>query len=79
MTTYSEWVESIESGGRCLLCGGAMDLETLQRLSSNFQDADVLEEGAERAQSEAEWLEEEEALESEHDFGDSGEDEEELL
>jgi hypothetical protein len=76
MTSYSESVEAVENGGKCLLCGGELDLERLKILVASWSDAEVIAEGATRAEDDEELEEEELWLDSGPDFGDDGEDDE---
>ncbi len=77
--TFSDAVEALEGGGRCLLCHGKLDSEALQTAVDQWDDAAILEEGHTQAQDKSEWMEENEWVESGMDFGDEGEDEEEDL
>jgi len=74
MASYSESVEAVENGGKCLLCGGELDLERLTILVASWSDTEVIAEGASRAEDEEELEEEELWLDSGPDFGDEGED-----
>ncbi len=80
IATYSETLESLEGGGICLLCGGEMDVEALTAQVDGWRDASILAEGEQRAETEGEFLDEEEELfEGTPDFGDEGEDEEDTM
>jgi hypothetical protein len=80
ISTYSETLESLEGGGICLLCGGEMDCEQLSTQVDAWRDGSILAEGEQRAETEGEFLdEEEELLEGTPDFGDEGEDEEDTM
>jgi hypothetical protein len=74
--TFSDAVEALEGGGLCLLCGGNLDSEKLRKAIDTWKNDSVLAEGRERALDKSEWLEQNEWVESGHDFGDEGEDEE---
>jgi hypothetical protein len=75
--TYSDAVEALEGGAKCLLCTGNLDQEALQRAVDHWEDEAILEEGHARALDKSEWLEENEWIEGGMDFGDEGEEEEE--
>lgn len=75
--TYSDAVEALEGGARCLLCHGKLDGEALKKAVDAWEDEAILEEGRTRAKDKSEWLEENEWIESDMDFGDEGEDDEE--
>ncbi len=80
MATFSETLESLEGGGICLLCGGEMEIEQLTIQVDAWKDASVLAEGELRADTEGEFLdEEEEMFEGTPDFGDEGEDEDDAM
>lgn len=80
IATYSETLEALEGGGICLLCGGDMDSDALATQVDAWRDASVLAEGEMRAETEGEFLDEEEELfEGTPDFGDEGEDEEDTM
>ncbi len=80
IATYSETLESLEGGGICLLCGGDMDSAALAAQVDAWRDASILAEGEQRAETEGEFLDEEEELfEGTPDFGDEGEDEEDTM
>lgn len=75
--TYSDAVEALEGGSRCLLCHGRLDGEALQQAVDSWSDETILEEGRAQALDKSEWIEESEWIEGGMDFGDEGEDEEE--
>lgn len=75
IATYRETVEAVESGGRCLLCGGVLDMERLEDSLEDWGDNAVLEEGLEKAEAEVDVQEEDDLFEGVPDFGDDGEDE----
>lgn len=77
--TYSDAVEALEGGAKCLLCAGSLDQEILQHAVDHWEDEAILEEGRTQALDKSEWLEENEWIEGGMDFGDEGEDEEEDL
>ncbi|MGB0951966.1 MAG: hypothetical protein ACPG31_01960 [Planctomycetota bacterium] len=79
VVTYSDAVEALEGGARCLLCHGKLDGEALKKAVDHWEDEAILEEGRTRAQDKSEWLEENEWIEGDMDFGDEGEDDEEDL
>jgi len=79
ISSFTEALEALESGGRCLLCGGVLDRDELVKAVDGWKDADLIREGEERAATEAEFAEEEELHEGSPDFGDEGEDEEDPL
>lgn len=79
IVTYAEAVEAIENGGKCLLCGGGLDEVGLRQLVERWSDAEILDEGAQRAEDEEEFAEEEAWLDSGPDFGDDGEEEDDEL
>jgi len=75
IATFSEAVEALEGGARCLLCGGSLSTDALTKAVDSWSDTKVAEEGALRAEAEADVQEEEEVLfEGTPDFGDDGED-----
>lgn len=74
--TYSDAVEALEGGSRCLLCHGKLDGEALKKAVDSWEDEAILEEGRTRAADKSEWLEENEWIEGDMDFGDEGEDDE---
>lgn len=77
---FAEALEALEAGGICLLCGGQLDQEQLRAAVDGWKDEAVLIEGAQRAEFEGEFLdEEEELLDGNPDFGDEGEDEEDPM
>jgi hypothetical protein len=79
MATYSETLESLEGGGICLLCGGELDVAQLTTQVDAWKDASILAEGELRAETEGEFLdEEEEMFEGTPDFGE-GEDEDDAM
>lgn len=75
IATYSEAVEALEGGGRCLLCGGSLDTAELQEVVDAWEDEEIVEEGRARGETEADVDEEEDLFEGVPDFGDEGEDE----
>lgn len=77
--SYSDAVEALEGGARCLLCHGKLDGAALKSMVDNWEDEAILEEGRTQAADKSEWLEENEWVEGGMDFGDEGEDEEEDL
>jgi hypothetical protein len=79
VVTYSDAVEALESGSKCLLCGGALDGAKLKHAVDHWDDLDILDEGRARALDEQEWHEDQEWVDSGHDFGDEGEDEEDEI
>ena len=79
LATFAETVEALEGEGKCLLCGGGMDLNELERAVDKFSAEEIKDEGKERAEAEEEIAEEEELLDSSPDFGDEGEDEEDPI
>jgi len=74
VVTYSDVVEALESGAKCLLCGGRLDPEKLKHAAEHWDDLDILKEGSARARDEQEWHDDQEWVDSGHDFGDEGED-----
>jgi hypothetical protein len=77
---FAEALEALEGGCICLLCGGQLDQEQLRAAVDGWKDEAILVEGAQRAEAEGEFLdEEEELLEGSPDFGDEGEDEEDPM
>lgn len=77
---FAEALEALEGGSICLLCGGSLDEEKLRAAVDGWKDAKILAEGQQRAETEGEFLdEEEELLEGSPDFGDEGEDEEDPM
>jgi hypothetical protein len=79
MSTYSELLESLESNGRCLLCGGDVELAALKLAVDTYPDSKLLDEGAEKAESEADFTNEDDILDGTSDFGDQGEEDEDVL
>ncbi|PCH83584.1 MAG: hypothetical protein COB96_00495 [Planctomycetota bacterium] len=79
ISTFTEALESLESGGKCLLCGGSIDSEKLAKVVDSFSDSELLSEGSERAEEEGDLAEEDEFIAGPQDFGDDGEDEEDPL
>ena len=79
LAIFAETVEALEGEGKCLLCGGEMDLNELERAVNRYSTEEIADEGKERAQAETEIAEEEELLDSSPDFGDEGEDEEDSI
>ncbi len=80
LATYAESLESLEGGGVCLLCGGEMNIEQLAKLVDAWKDDAVMVEGDLRAETEGEFLDEEDELfDGTPDFGDEGEDEEDPM
>lgn len=79
IASFTEALEALEGGGRCLLCGGDIAKEALERAVDNWSDEKLIQEGKSRADQESEVMEEEELLEGGPDFGDDGEDEEDPL
>jgi hypothetical protein len=79
LATFAETVEALEGEGKCLLCGGEMNLKDLEAAVDKFSTKEIKDEGKERAEAEAEIAEEEELLDSSPDFGDEGEDEEDPI
>lgn len=77
IVSYAESVEAVENGGKCLLCGGKLDLQRLTVLVDSWTDAEVLAEAATRADAEDDLAEEDLWLDSGPDFGDEGEDDDE--
>ena len=77
--TYSDAVEALEGGAKCLLCAGSLDKEVLQHAVDHWEDQAILEEGRTQAADKSEWLEENEWIEGGMDFGDEGEDDDENL
>ena len=77
VSSFSDAVEALEGGARCLLCGGQLDEVALTAAVDGWKEEEILQEGVSRALDKSEWLEEEEWVESGHDFGDEGEDEDE--
>ncbi|MDA0667243.1 MAG: hypothetical protein O3A95_03525 [Planctomycetota bacterium] len=77
--TYSDAVEALEGGAKCLLCAGSLDQETLRRAVDHWEDKAILKEGHTQALDKSEWLAENEWTEGGMDFGDEGEDEGEEL
>ena len=76
IATYSEALEALEGGGRCLLCGGAIDEKLLSAAVDAWKDEDLLKEGEQRAEAEKDVAQEDSLFEGVPDFGDEGEDEE---
>jgi len=79
ISSYTELVEVLESGGHCLLCGGIVAEEPLRSALDAFTDEEILAAGVQRAEDEADLAEEENTLEGDPDFGDEGEEEEDPL
>ncbi len=79
MSAYSELLESLEGNGRCLLCGGDVAVDALTQAVDSYPDTNLLAEGIERAESEADFAEEDEILEGSSDFGDEGEEDDDIL
>lgn len=77
VVTYSDVVEALESGSKCLLCGGSLDIEKLKHAADHWDDLEILKEGGARALDEQEWHDDQEWVDSGHDFGDEGEDDDE--
>ncbi len=50
LISFAEAVEASEAGGRCPLCGGGLDLLALERMLEAWSDAEVREEGRQRAE-----------------------------
>lgn len=76
IVTYAESLEAVENGGKCLLCGGLLDLKRLTVLVDSWTDAEVLAEAADRADAEDDLADEDLWLDAGPDFGDEGDDEE---
>ena len=79
IASFTEALEALEGGGRCLLCGGEIEKGSLENAVDNWNDEQLIEEGKSRAENEGDVMEEEELLEGGPDFGDDGEDEEDPL
>lgn len=79
IVTYTEALEALEGGARCLLCGGELDRGELERAVDGWKDEALLEEGAVRADDGGAEVEEDSLFEGVPDFGDEGEDEEDPL
>lgn len=77
--TYSEAVEALEAGARCLTCSAGLDQAALEAWLDAWTDEEVLAEGAERAAAEVDLDEEEALFDGIPDFGDEGEEEEDPL
>ncbi|RMH05326.1 MAG: hypothetical protein D6702_00625 [Planctomycetota bacterium] len=75
ITTYTEAVESLESGCRCLLCGGELPRAALEEAIDGWSDEALFAEGGRRAEDEAELAPDLEQEEADPDFGDEGEEE----
>ncbi|KAA3615166.1 MAG: hypothetical protein DWQ01_00130 [Planctomycetota bacterium] len=73
IATYSEGLEALESGARCLLCGSQLQEEALARMVDSWSEADLFQEGQDRAEAEAELEDDEDLCEGIPDFGDEGE------
>ena len=73
IATFSEAVEALEGGARCLLCGGSLNATALTEAVDSWSDSEVTEEGELRAEAETDVQEEEALLEGTPDFGDDGE------
>lgn len=74
IATYSEAVEALENGARCLRCGGGVALPQLEEAVDSWSDERTLEEGARRARMEGDDDGEDDLFEGVPDFGDEGED-----
>lgn len=74
--SFTEALEALESGCRCLLCGGSLDRADLEELVDRWEDEQLIREGVERSRADEDQAEEENLFEGVPDFGDDGEDEE---
>ena len=79
IATFSEALEALEGGSRCLLCGGQLSRSELEKAVDGWSDEELVQVGEGRAQDEADWADEEDLFEGVADFGDEGEDEEDPL
>ncbi|MBC8328635.1 MAG: hypothetical protein H8E31_07800 [Planctomycetes bacterium] len=79
ISSFTEALEALEGGCRCLLCGSQLAREELVAAVDRWKDEELLRVGEQRAQTESEFAEEEELHEGVPDFGDEGEDEEDPL
>ena len=75
LASFSELIEALEGGGKCLLCGGLIEKKELSTTADLFSAEDIAIEGRDKAKAEAGIAQEEDLLESSPDFGDEGEDE----
>ncbi len=79
ISSFTEALEALEGGCRCLLCGGELSRTELEAAVDGWKDDRLLSEGEQRAETEADLAEEEDLHEGVPDFGDEGEDEEDPL
>lgn len=76
LASFSEAVEALEAAGACAMCGGIIPLVLLEAAVEAWTDLELLGEGAERAEVDADLAEEEDWESAGPDFGDDGEEDE---
>lgn len=76
LASFSEAVEALEAAGACAMCGGIIPVVLLEAAVEAWTDLELLAEGVERAEVDADLAEEEEWESAGPDFGDDGEEDE---
>ena len=77
LASFAEAVEALEAAGACSMCSGIIPLELLEAAVELWSDAELLQEGGQRAHDEAGLAEEEDWESAGPDFGDDGEEDDE--